>query len=115
MRLNVLLTGIGMLMAVSIANAQQPVTEYKLTVTPQEADQIGNGLGSLPYKDVFPLIQKLRAQILEQSNAALTATPPAASTDKSSDAAKTTEDIKQMIEQRKKEIMKGEKTEQKKD
>jgi hypothetical protein len=47
--------------------AQQPLPDkYNITLTPQELDLIGNGLGSMPFKDAAPLINKLREQVMAQ-------------------------------------------------
>ncbi len=53
------------LVVVSPVQAQQP-QEFSLKVTPAEVDLIGKGLGSMPFNDVAPLINKLRAQVMEQ-------------------------------------------------
>lgn len=45
--------------------AQQP-PEYILKVTPAEVDLISKGLGTQPFNDVVPVINKLRSQVLEQ-------------------------------------------------
>lgn len=47
------------------ARAQQP-SEYNLKVTPIELDVLAKGLETQPYKDVVPLLQKLREQITSQ-------------------------------------------------
>lgn len=47
---------------------------YTLTVTPEELEAIGDGLDTLPYKRVAPLIDKLRGQLAAQN------APPAAPT-----------------------------------
>ena len=49
---------------------QVPMPNYKLTVTPEEIDMIGDALGNLPYAKVLPLINKLRLQVIEQQQAA---------------------------------------------
>lgn len=46
--------------------AQQVPTEYILKIKPSDVDNIGKGLGKLPFDDVAPLIQSLRSQIIEQ-------------------------------------------------
>lgn len=71
------LLAIGLMLAgVTVAFAQ-PEPEFKLTVTAKEADMIGRGLGSLPFADVAPLMQKLRQQVMEQqSPPPKAATPP---------------------------------------
>lgn len=45
--------------------AQQP-PEYYLKVTPAEVDLISKGLGTQPFNDVLSIINKLRAQVMEQ-------------------------------------------------
>jgi len=45
--------------------AQQPA-ELTFKVTPAEVDVIAKGLESQPYKDVVPLLQKLREQFVAQ-------------------------------------------------
>lgn len=45
--------------------AQQP-SEYTFKVTPAEVDVIAKGLETQPYKDVVPLLQKLREQFTAQ-------------------------------------------------
>ncbi len=45
--------------------AQQP-SELTFKVTPAEVDVIAKGLESQPYKDVVPLLQKLREQFVAQ-------------------------------------------------
>ena len=47
------------------AMAQQP-NEYHLTVTPSELDVISDGLQTVPFGKAFPLINKLRDQIVAQ-------------------------------------------------
>jgi hypothetical protein len=44
---------------------QQPAT-YNLVVSPAELDVISKGLGTQPFNDVLPLINKLRQQVMEQ-------------------------------------------------
>jgi hypothetical protein len=44
-----------------------PPDNYTITVTPKELDTIGNGLGSMPFNDAAPLIQKLRQQAMAQN------------------------------------------------
>jgi Flp pilus assembly protein TadG len=65
------------LLTATCATAQ----ESTLTVTPQEIGLIGKALGTQPYADVAPLIQKLDAQIRQQEAAR-------------AEAAKKTEDAK---------------------
>lgn len=52
----------------SAALAADPVqpSEYTIKLTAQELDIVGRGLGTQPYNDVAPLVQKLRAQVVEQ-------------------------------------------------
>ena len=47
---------------------QQP-SELTFKVTPAEVDVIAKGLESQPYKDVVPLLQKLREQFVAQQKA----------------------------------------------
>lgn len=59
----------------TVANAQAPQqptpsTVYTITITAQELDTIGNGLGSMPFKDAAPLINKLREQVMAQNKPA---------------------------------------------
>lgn len=49
----------------TLAFAQQP-TELTFKVTPAEIDVIAKGLETQPFKDVAPLLQKLRQQFTEQ-------------------------------------------------
>ena len=57
---------------------QQPQAEYNLKITQQDAQLIGEGLGSLPYNKVALLIQRLQAQITEQTtNQSVPVRPPA--------------------------------------
>lgn len=57
------------------AFAQQPV-EYQLKVTPAETDIISEGLQTQPFGKVFPLINKLREQIIAQQPKPVVADPP---------------------------------------
>lgn len=54
------------------ANAQTPAptVNFTITVTAQELDTIGNGLGGMPFKDAAPLINKLREQVIAQTKPA---------------------------------------------
>lgn len=57
-----------MLVMPTIALAQslpQPA-EYNLKVSPGDLDLISKGLGSQPFNDVVPLMNKLRTQVMEQ-------------------------------------------------
>jgi hypothetical protein len=47
------------------AFAQQPA-EYVLKMTPAEVDIVNDGLQTQPFGKVFPLINKLRQQIIDQ-------------------------------------------------
>lgn len=55
--------------------AQQPAplstvpAEYNLKVKPADVDNIGKGLGKLPFEEVAALMQSLRQQIVEQQQA----------------------------------------------
>jgi hypothetical protein len=54
---------------VTPAFAQQPAaqpSEYQLKVTPAEVDLLSEGLQTQPFGKVFPLINKLREQIIAQ-------------------------------------------------
>ena len=68
----VALTGIGLGLRAQEANAQapQPTVNFTITVTAQELDTIGNGLGTMPFKDAAPLINKLREQVMAQTKKA---------------------------------------------
>jgi len=44
--------------------------EYTVKITPADADLISEGLQTQPFGKVFPLMNKLRSQILEQQQAA---------------------------------------------
>ena len=56
----------------SVAFAQQAdqqssaPSEYTLKITSQELDLLGRALGTMPYNDIAPLLQKLRSQVVEQ-------------------------------------------------
>lgn len=59
----------GLVAFAATAQQQSPAqipTEYTIKLTPAELDLIGNGLGSIQFKDAAPLINKLREQVLEQ-------------------------------------------------
>lgn len=58
-----------------IAYAQAPVPELTLKVTALELEIIGKGLGTQPYNDVVPLMNKLRQQVMEQQKPALAPKP----------------------------------------
>lgn len=47
------------------ANAETPV-EVNIKLTSQELDLIGTALGSQPYNQAFPLMNKLRQQWIDQ-------------------------------------------------
>jgi len=47
------------------AYAQQP-SEFTIKLTGPELDTIGKGLGTQPFNDVAPLLQKLREQVAAQ-------------------------------------------------
>lgn len=57
------------------ALAQNPVPELILKVTALELEIIGKGLGTQPYNDVVPLMNKLRQQVMEQQKPALAPKP----------------------------------------
>lgn len=50
------------------AFAQEP-SEYTLKVTPQELTVIGKGLGTQPFSEVQPILQKLSTQVNAQNEA----------------------------------------------
>lgn len=51
--------------------------EFDLKVTTADITLIGDGLGTLPYNKVAPLIQKLQQQIaVQQAKPPVSATPP---------------------------------------
>lgn len=56
-------------------NSTPPVGEIKLTVTPGELELISEGLQTQPFGKVWPLINKLRQQFVEQQPKPIT--PPA--------------------------------------
>jgi hypothetical protein len=58
------------------AYAQQPA-EFNLKVTAAEIDVISEGLQTQPFGKVFPLINKLRQQVIEQSKPPAEAPKPA--------------------------------------
>ena len=61
----------GAVLFATAANAQAPqpapAVNFTITVTAQELDTIGNGLGTIPFKDAAPLINKLREQVIAQT------------------------------------------------
>ena len=61
----------------TLAYAQQPQqpSSYTLTISPQELELISAGLGTQPFKDVLPLMNKLRQQVMEQQSKIIA--PPA--------------------------------------
>ena len=69
------------------AMAQQP-NEYTLKVTPAETDLISEGLQTQPFGKVFPLINKLRQQIIDQQPKPVDPPKPAAEVPKQSDPPK---------------------------
>jgi hypothetical protein len=58
----------------TVALAQQPTVpqlqEYTIKVSPADVDIIAEGLQTQPFGKVFPLMNKLRTQIVEQQQAA---------------------------------------------
>lgn len=48
------------------AMAQQPVSDYNIKLTPAELDIVSEGLQTQPFGKVFPLMNKLREQIIAQ-------------------------------------------------
>lgn len=61
---------------VQAQQAPQPDKTFTLKVTEQELNVISEGLQSQPFKIVFPLMQKLQAQILEQNKPAIVENKP---------------------------------------
>lgn len=55
----------GFIIGQADAQTTQPA-EYTLKLTAPEVDLIGRGLGTQPFSEVAPLIQKLRSQVVEQ-------------------------------------------------
>ena len=56
----------GLVAFTATAQQQNLPSEYTIKLTPAELDVIGNGLGSIAFKDAAPLINKLREQVLAQ-------------------------------------------------
>lgn len=56
----------GMISANEQARAQEPPKEFTLKVTQPELELISEGLQTQPFGKVFPVINKLSAQINEQ-------------------------------------------------
>jgi hypothetical protein len=76
------------LLATSSAYAQAPQqqapqlpAEYILKVTPAETDLISDGLQTQPFGKVFPLLNKLRSQVIEQQPKPVDPPKPAATDD----------------------------------
>lgn len=61
----VALSGAGITAA--LGQTPTPTVNFTITVTAQELDTIGNGLGAMPFKDAAPLINKLREQVIAQT------------------------------------------------
>ena len=53
--------------AMAQEQSSQP-SEYVLKITPQDLDLMGKALGTMPYNDIAPLLQKLRSQVVEQQH-----------------------------------------------
>lgn len=51
----------------SLANAQEPSKDVTLTVTVAELAVIGKALGTIPYSEIAPLMNKLQIQFIAQS------------------------------------------------
>lgn len=51
----------------SLANAQEPGKDLNISVTAAELAVIGKALGTFPYSDVAPLMNKLQTQFIAQS------------------------------------------------
>lgn len=69
-----------LMLTASPAFAQTPAT-YTFTVTPAEADIISDGLQTQPFGKVYPLINKLREQIIAQQPKQADPPKPAATDD----------------------------------
>lgn len=54
--------------------APKPPESYTLTLAPQEVEAVFNTIAEKPYKDVAPLLAKIRDQIAQQQ--AKAASPP---------------------------------------
>jgi hypothetical protein len=63
-KLTAYVLGLAIGFAIPVA-AQQP-SEYILKVSPAETDLISKGLQTQPFGEVYPLINKLREQIIAQ-------------------------------------------------
>ena len=50
----------------AMAQNTQP-TEYNLKLSPAELDIVGKALGTQPFNDAAPLLNKLRQQVVDQS------------------------------------------------
>ena len=48
------------------SQAQQPLAEYIVKLTPAQLDTIGEGLGFMPFNKAAPLINTLREQVMAQ-------------------------------------------------
>ena len=59
------------------AASAAPPSEFTLTLTPTEVNEIGAALGRQPYADVADLMSKLKSQVTAETIKA-TAPPPAA-------------------------------------
>ena len=79
-KLNIFIIGFAFGFAVTWAAQAE---EYIVKITPADADLISDGLQTQPFGKVFPLMNKLRSQILEQQQAAQKVDPakPAATND----------------------------------
>lgn len=66
---------LALLLVSSSALAQTPPAEYNLKVTPADVAIIGKALGSQPFNDVAPVLNKLQEQINEQNKPKSAATP----------------------------------------
>jgi hypothetical protein len=75
MRLNKFIWIAGFVAAFAVPLAAQQPQELTFKVTPAELDVLAKGLESQPYKDVVPLLQKLREQFAAQQQPPKPATP----------------------------------------
>lgn len=61
----IIMLGASAIFVATSVSAQQPA-EYVLRVTPADTDLISDGLQTQPFGKVYPLINKLREQIVAQ-------------------------------------------------
>lgn len=75
--MRIIIIALAILMTCHSAKAQAP-SEYNLKLYPAEVDLLGKGLGTQPYNDAFPLINKMRQQVIEQQQLKPVVEPPKA-------------------------------------